>query len=213
MWRGVWWREQYKSCSGQLPALCCRLTINCKKTKIVSQLALAETNRIEPSIQLGETTLENVDHFQYLRSYLSSNVDITDEIQHCLKCAGTASGRLRTKVFLDYDIRTNTKILVYKAVVISTLLYTPETWTTYRQHLKTLENFHQRCLRSILKISWENRKTNVSVLNEAKTTSIEAYIIKNQLRWIGHVVRMEDTRLPKQILYSQLKEGKRKRGG
>ena len=97
--------------------------------------------------------------------------------------------------------------------MIPTLLYASETWTTYRQHLKTLENFHQRCLRNILKISWENRKTNISVLNEAKTTSIEAYIIKNQLRWIGHVVRMEDTRLPKQILYSQLKEGKRKRGG
>ena len=154
-----------------------------------------------------------MDHFQYLGSYLSSNVDITDEIQHRLKCAGTAFGRLRTKVFLDHDIRTNTKILVYKAVVIPTLLYASETWTAYRQHLKTLENFHQRCLRSILKISWENRKTNVSVLNEAKTTSIEAYIIKNQLRWTGHVARMEDTRLPKQIFYSQLKEGKRKRGG
>ena len=102
---------------------------------------------------------------------------------------------------------------VYKAVVISTLLYASETWTTYRRPLKALEKFHQRCLRSILNISWEDRRTNISVLKEAKTTSIEAFAIKNQLRWSGHVDRMTDERLPKQIFYSQLEEGKRRRGG
>jgi len=64
-----------------------------------------------------------------------------------------------------------------------------------------------------LGISWEDKRTNVSVLDEGHTTSIEAIIIKNQLRWSGHVVRMGDERLPKQIFYSELKEGKRKRGG
>ncbi|XP_076053663.1 uncharacterized protein LOC143032667 [Oratosquilla oratoria] len=72
---------------------------------------------------------------------------------------------------------------VYNAVVIPTLLYASETWTTYRRHLDTLEKFHQRCLRSILNISWEDRRTNVSVLKAAKATSIEAHIIKSQLRW------------------------------
>ncbi|XP_076068416.1 uncharacterized protein LOC143040860 [Oratosquilla oratoria] len=102
---------------------------------------------------------------------------------------------------------------VYNAVVIPTLLYASETWTTYRRHLDTLEKFHQRCLRSILNISWEDRRINVSVLKAAKATSIEAHIIKSQLRWSGHVVRMSDDRLPKQIFYSQLKEGNRKKGG
>ena len=55
--------------------------------------------------------------------------------------------------------------------------------------------------------------TNVSVLQDADIPSIEALIIKNQLRWSGHVVRMPDERLPKQIFYSQLREGSRKRGG
>ena len=115
---------------------------------------------------------------------------------------GTAFGHLRKRVFQDHDIRTDIKMLVYKAVVIPALLYASETWTTYRRHLKALEKFHQRCLRSILNISWEDRRTNISMLKEAKMTSIEAFVIKNQLRWSSQVVRMTDKRLPKQIFYS-----------
>ena len=32
-------------------------------------------------------------------------------------------------------------------------------------------------------------------------------LIQRNLRWVGHIHRMDDSRLPKQILYSQLKEG------
>ena len=48
---------------------------------------------------------------------------------------------------------------------------------------------------------------------QADTTSIEAMIVKSQLRWSGHVARMADTRLPKQIMYSELETGKRTQGG
>ena len=63
-----------------------------------------------------------------------------------------------------------------------------------------------------MKITWEDRRTNTSILQEAQCTSIEAMLMKNQLSWDGHVVRMADTRLPKQIFYAELDEGTRRLG-
>ena len=74
------------------------LSVNTKKTQVIYQpppAAANLSNLSQPSIVLGETVLENVDHFPYLGSHLSSSVDLDDEIQHRLKCAGTAFGRLR----------------------------------------------------------------------------------------------------------------------
>ncbi|KAL8584673.1 hypothetical protein ACOMHN_002402 [Nucella lapillus] len=42
--------------------------------------------------------------------------------------------------------------------------------------------------------------------------SIDALLTQSQLRWSGHLVRMQDSRLPKQLVYGELKGGHRPRG-
>ena len=59
---------------------------------------------------------------------------------------------------------------------------------------------------------WSDFITNVEVLEQAEVPSIEAMILKYQLRWAGHVSRMEDHRLPKIVLYGELSTGHRERG-
>ena len=105
-----------------------------------------------------------------------------------------------------------TKIMVFKAVVLSTLLYACETWTLYRSDIKDLERFQQTKLRQILKISWESHTTNIEVLERASMTSVEATINRHRLRWAGHVCRMNASRLPKNMLYRELAQGTRLRG-
>ncbi|GFN96335.1 LOW QUALITY PROTEIN: hypothetical protein PoB_002284100 [Plakobranchus ocellatus] len=50
---------------------------------------------------------------------------------------------------------------------------------------------------------------NKEILERAGTLSKFALITKKCLRWLGHVTRMHDGRLPKVILYSELATGSR----
>src|SRR3989441_12821438 len=70
-----------------------------------------------------------------------------------------------------------------------------------------------RHLRAILKIKWQDKISNIEVLERSRRSSIEAMIISAQLRWVGHVVRMADDRISKQLLYGELAQEKRSHGG
>ena len=109
----------------------------------------------------------------------------------------------------QHSIRQSTKIKVYRAVVL-TSLYGCETWTLYKRHLNQLGRFHIRSLRTILNIKWQNRVSNLQVLDLAESNSIEAIILKSRLRWVVHVIRIEDNRLPKQLMFGKLASGKQK---
>lgn len=51
-----------------------------------------------------------------------------------------------------------------------------------------------------------------SVFDRTVLQRFEAMLIKKQLRWVWHGVRMANTRLPKQIFLSETSEGARRRG-
>ena len=187
------------------------LTISIKKTEVMFQPSQMVPTP-DPCILIDGQRLKNVEDFTYLGSCVTANCSLDKEITTRIAKASSSFGRLRAKVWNEKGLALKTKIAVYRAVVLPSLLYGSETWTTYRRHVRALEQFHQRCLRQIMGIKWQDRATNTSVLNRAGLTSIETMLMKNQLRWVGHIVRMGDSRLPKQVFYSELSDGVRRRG-
>ena len=122
------------------------LTVNVTKTKVLFQPAQPLT-ATAPNIDIEGTTLKNVNHFAYLGSYLSKSANIDVKIQHRIRCACFSYGRLKDRVFSERGFRTATKILVYKAVILTTLLYGCETWVAYRRHVlsaQTVPTAHTR---------------------------------------------------------------------
>ena len=110
-------------------------------------------------------------------------------------------------------LSTKTKLAVDKAVVLPSLLYRWETWKCYWRHIKKLDQFHLRCRRKILCISWKDHILNQEILHRAKVTGIEAMINLAQRRWSGYVSRIEEYRLPKQLFYAELSIGQCHVGG
>ena len=73
---------------------------------------------------------------------------------------------------------------------------------------KKLEAAHHRWLRSILGITWRDRVTNEEVRRRTGQTTLEKVIRERRMRWLGHVVRMEEVRIPKQALYWEVEDFK-----
>ena len=101
---------------------------------------------------------------------------------------------------------------MYKAVVLTTVLYGSESWTPYREQIRQLDVFHKGCLRAICRYSLTDKISNVELFNKFQIGTIETFLIKSQLRWAGHVLRMDDERIPKVLMYSQLDQGHRNVG-
>ena len=138
---------------------------------------------------------------------------IDDEVNARIAKARAAFGWLRGSIWDRSGIRLDTKLKVYRSVMLPTLLYACETWTVYQRHVKRLNHFHTSCLRKLLKIKWQERIPDTDVLKRAGMQSIHTLLKLAQLRWTGHVTRMPDERLPKKTLYGELQVGKRSNGG
>ena len=69
-----------------------------------------------------------------------------------------------------------------------------------------------RSIRRILGISWQDRVPNTEVLSRAHLTSMHTLHRQRRLRWLGHVHRKDDKRIPKDVLYGELINGRRNTG-
>ena len=188
------------------------LTISTKKTVTLHQPPPGQTST-SPHIEIYGTPLKSVNNFTYLGSTIASDNTIDMEINNRIRTASGAFGGLWKRVWSQHGIAISTKCKVYKAVILPTLLYSAETYTLYRRHIRKLSQVHLRHLRQILRISWKDHISNIDVLRQANMSSIEAILTAAQLRWTRHVTRMSSDRLPKAVFYGELSSGKRLRGG
>ena len=101
------------------------LTISIKN-EVVYQPAPGKPYK-EPAITVKGQRLQVVDTFTYLRSTLSRVVHIDDEVNARIAKASAAFGRLRGSIWDRSGISLDTKLKVYRSVVLPTLLHACET--------------------------------------------------------------------------------------
>jgi len=88
---------------------------------------------------------ESVDRFVYLGSLQLSDgqcrLDLTCSVMTSLK-----------RLTLD-----TSKLHICQTLVLSVLLYAADTWTLLSANVRTLDAFHQKCMRQLLGIRWYDR--------------------------------------------------------
>lgn len=181
--------------------------INVGKTKVMQMGAHTRV-----PILIGGDPIEYVSTFRYLGSYCSDNISMRVEVNHRLSSAAFAFQKLkRLNVWNDPFIRRGIKSILYKVIVQSTLLFGCETWALPEAELSRLEVFQMRCLRTICSLSIIDRIPNEEILQRCSVSGISDIIKYRRLRWLGHVARMDNNRLPKMMMFSTL-EGDGRRG-
>ena len=197
---------------------CCTqlgLAINCKKTKSLAVLPPEGPDVHCPApIHLvpGEEPIEVVSHFQYLGSIVQSDCGIDSEINSRICKASSAFQSLSRILWLQSKIQIRTKLRILNSVILPTLLYCLES-AVLEPHIRRLESFQINCLRTIMGISIREKKHHTTIRKLAKQQRISSILTQRRLRFLGHLSRMPDHRLAKQLLVSAPVGGKRSVGG
>ncbi|VDL85224.1 unnamed protein product [Schistocephalus solidus] len=158
------------------------LRINTEKTVVMHQPP-PNTPYSAAHINVNGAQLKSVDTFTYLGSNLSRSTNVDDEIAHRIAKASQAFGGMQNVVWNRHGLHLSTKLKMYKAVIMPTLL--------------------------ILKLTWQDRIPDTEVLERTGLLSIFAQLKQQQLRWSGHLARMDDERLPKRLFYGDISMGSR----
>jgi hypothetical protein len=155
------------------------------------------------------------------------------EITWRISQSTAAFSKLYQRVWKKRHISLKTKIKTYRAIIIPCMIYGSEAWNCSKRELQKLNGLQYRQLRTILGKKWSDKISHVELLHSIKfernenfewalsdedkskdqnLPAMETLIRLNRLRYFGHVLRMDDSRLPKIVINSEVNAGKRARG-
>ena len=161
-------------------------------------------------VKIANVVIPVVDRFVYLGSMIQAGGKADAEVSRRVGLASSVMRSLK-HMWASKTISLKVKGRVYEACVRSVLLYGSETWTLTKAMLNAISVFDSQCLRWISHIRWQDFVSNVEVQERVfgdrskEVGDITKVVFERELRWLGHVARMEEGRLPLKVLSCKAK--------
>jgi hypothetical protein len=136
--------------------------------------------------------LEHVSHFNYLGNEITymQGKDIHNKLNKFSSLCGT----LRT---LKTKTRKTIQMKFYEVMALRVLLYGSETWTIKTKDMSKIQATEMRYLRSVKGCTKLDHTKNEDIRKELNTDSMQYKIENYRKKWIEHLDRMSDERIPK----------------
>jgi hypothetical protein len=173
------------------------LTVSIKKTEVLAPVGT--------DILVNGVSLKNVDDFKYLGAIRTMDGKSVTEILSRIRAAKFRFSEKR-QLFRNRSSPFTEKMLWYHTFVLSTLLYGCETWTTDANMFRKLESFNLQCLRQMYGRSWDYNISYASRLKRTGMVTIESLVRQRRLNWLGKMSKMDESRLPKKVMYAVLRD-------
>ena len=128
---------------------------------------------------------ETVSDFIFLGSKITADGDCSHEIKRCLLLGRKVRTNLDS-ILKSRDITWPTKVRLVKAMVFPVVMYGCETWTVKKAECRRIDAFELWCWRSLLRVPWTARTSNLSILKEISPEySLEGLMLKLKLQRFG----------------------------
>ena len=109
------------------------------------------------------------------------------------------------------DITLPTKFHLVKAMIFSVLMYGCERWTIKKAEHQKIDAFELWCWRRLLRVPWNARRSNQSILKEISPEYLlEGLMMNLKLQYFGQQMKRTDS-LEKTLTLGKI-EGGRLRG-
>ncbi|CAK1591299.1 unnamed protein product [Parnassius mnemosyne] len=177
------------------------LQVNMAKTKYLK--ASKDQQILLQGVNIGNNTFASVNDHVYLGSLVTDNNDVSSEISRRImaanKCYFGLLRYLRSKL-----LSRSIKLLLYETLLRPILTYGSECWVLSKKDENSLLVFERKILRRIFGAVMENERWRTRYNHELYQMYDEPNVIKTikigRLRWAGHVLRMDEARVPKRLL-------------
>ena len=138
------------------------MQVSWPKTKLIA-ITPKPTNHLPLKICNKEVVF--VDSFTYLGSLITNDGSSSRDITSRIAMAASAMCHLSNPLFRKHRISIRTKINMYRALVVSVLLYGSEAWATTLADRRRLDVFDMRCQRRLLRVFWQQHVSNQASVN------------------------------------------------
>ena len=194
------------------------LAINVSKTKsMIVNYQLSDKEYPTTIAKLNEENIENVKVFCYLGCNIKYNEPGTgdSELEFRIDCAESKFYEL-SKKFFNHKIAIKTRVKIFNALVRSRLTYSCQAWSLNQRQLQRISSAYTMMLRKMVKNgfkrhegTWNYVLRNEDLLRICKTESIETFISSQQRNYLAHLVREDDNRCSKKLLFNHDESKKR----
>ena len=161
------------------------------------------------SVEAAGQVYNQTNELAYLGGNVNHNADLSIEVDRRIRNGARCSFRKYTLELYDRpSAPLELKIRMLRAEVLEKMLYGCVTWSPRACHYDTLRRAHHRILTRCIGWRKHNRADHpisyLETLIKTGSESIEATLRGRRILFAGYVARMEDTRLPKCVMFGEL---------
>ena len=186
------------------------MEMNIAKTKIMHIRGNKE-ERTQERITIKDQEVEWVDYYDYLGVRISETGKIDEEILNRTRKGSQVYYQLNQCLINKKEVSIDAKMRIYNAIYVPTLLYGLESAVLQEKHKKSIQASEMKFLRRAIGKTKKDRVRNTKIRKDVDQTPLNDILEQKQLKWYGHLVRMDENRIVKKIFQCK-EEGKRRRG-